>query len=381
MSIFFNRTIISSIAASIAFVMELTLVPLILPDIQSHYGLAIGDLAWVFNAYGISVAVGVIVGGWVGDAFGIRRIFALGVLMFAAGAALVSLSGSFETLIAGRILQGFGGGVFSPLVPLLLTRALPARPGKILIIWGSITGYIAAFAPLAASQAISFIGWQLVFALFVLLSGVALLLSVGNGAEEPEPITRTTPNLLLLGQAPNLWLVFGYIFCTYGAITFYLFRLPLWLSDTDYNVETIGIVLTTMWLSFSIASTLLRNAVDGNHIKSIVLVAPLLIAASFFVAYLSRETAWLMLSAGLVGAGFACSNAPSTQLVLRFAPKGLSVISASLDITFARLGGVATIAWLASSQFGFSVAVVVGLSLAASLCALIFLNKFSDHSA
>lgn len=359
--------------------MELTLVPLTLPAIQSYYGLTLGGLAWVFNSYGISVAVGVIVGGWIGDVFGIRRIFNIGVVMFASGAALVAFSPSFESLIAGRVLQGFGGGVFSPLVPLLLTRALPARPGKILIIWGSVTGYVAAFAPLAASQAIDVVGWQSVFVLFVVLSGVALLLSFGERAGEAEPVARASPNLLLLVRARDLWLVFGYIFCTYGAITFYLFRLPLWLMDTDYNVQMIGFVLATIWLSFSVASTLLRNWVDGSHIRHIVLTAPLLIAASFLVAYLSKDEAWLILSAALIGAGFACSNAPSTQLVLEFAPKGLSVISASLDITFARLGGVVTVAWLAQSGFGYSIVTVVGLSFAAAVFALVFLSKISGN--
>ncbi|WP_299504687.1 MFS transporter [uncultured Roseobacter sp.] len=376
MSLF--RAIAGPIAASIAFVMELTLVPLILPAIQSHYDLSLGSMAWVFNAYGIAVAVGVIAGGWIGDAFGAKRIFGIGVLMFALGAAIVASSASFEALIAGRVLQGFGGGVFSPLVPLLLTKALPLRPGKILIIWGSVTGYVAAFAPFAAGQVVAFVGWQSVFVFFVVLSGAVLLLSAGNGATQTEAAPRTTPNLFLLTKARVLWLVFGYIFCTYGAITFYLFRLPLLLAETNYTVETIGVVLATIWMSFSIVGTLLRNWVDGSHIRSIVLAAPVLIAASFLTAYLSSDAIWLMISAILIGAGFACSNAPSTQLVLKFAPPGLSVISASLDITFARLGGVVTVAWLAQSDFSHSVLVIAGLSLAAVVFAMVFLRRSSE---
>lgn len=355
--------------------MELTLVPLILPAMQSHYGLTIQDLAWVFNSYGISVALGVIAGGWVGDAFGIRRIFGVGVLMFAAGAALVASAGTYEMLITGRVLQGFGGGVFSPLVPLLLTRALPQRPGKILMIWGSLTGYIAAFAPWAISQTITELGWQSVFVLFVFLAGVTLVLSVEKGSQRTDRVAPTSPNLRPLLRAHDLWYVFIYIFCTYGAITFYLFRLPLWMAALDLGVETIGLVLATIWLSFSVVGTLLRNWVDSAHIRPIVLAAPLLIAASFLVAYLFSGTGWLVLSATLMGAGFACSNAPSTQLVLKFAPEGLSVLSASLDITFARLGGVATVALLAQLGFGYSVSMIFGLSLLALIFAQAFLKK------
>lgn len=360
--------------------MELTLVPLILPAVQSSFGLSVGDLAWIFNSYGISVALGVVIGGWIGDAFGVRRLFGAGVVMFASGAAIVAAAGSFETLIAGRMLQGFGGGVFSPLVPLLLTRALPERPGKILMIWGSVTGYVAALAPVVVSQTIASTGWQSVFVLFVVLAGLALVLSIEKTPRPRAPRMWTSPDLRLLAKAPDLWCVFGYIFLTYGAITFYLFRLPLWMSGIGINLETSGIILAVIWLSFSVVGTLLRNWVDGSHLRSIVLAAPLLIAASFLVAYLSGGAGWLMLSAALTGAGFACSNAPSTQLVLKFAPKGLSVISASLDITFARLGGVATVALLAQSGFGYSVFVIFGLSLAASVCALIFLSKIKDST-
>lgn len=360
--------------------MELTLVPLILPAIQSYYELTISDVSWVFNSYGISVALGVILGGLVGDAFNIRKVFAFGVVMFTAGAAVVSFAASFETLIAGRVLQGLGGGVFSPLVPLLLIRASPRRPGKILMIWGSLAGYAAAFAPLALSPTITHTGWQSVFILLAVLCLVALVLCTDTRAVQSKPSGRKLPNLFLLVGAGDIWLVFGYIFCTYGAITFYLFRLPLRLADGDYRVNTIGLILAIIWLSFSTVGTLLRNWVDSVYLRHIVLAAPLLIAASFLVAYFANGLLLLAVSAALTGAGFACSNAPSTQLVLKLAPESLSAICTSLDITFARLGGVATVAFLAESEFGYSVKVVVSLSLVALICALMFLRKIDKQN-
>ncbi len=84
-----------------------------------------------------------------GDIFDTKRIFGAGVLFFATGSAIVAYAGSYEFIITGRILQGFGGGgVFSPLIPLLLTMLSPRRPGKILIVWGSLAGYATAVAPL-----------------------------------------------------------------------------------------------------------------------------------------------------------------------------------------------------------------------------------------
>lgn len=371
------KTVAGCIAASIAFVMELTLVPLVLPAIQAFHSLTIGELAWVFNSYGIAVALGVIFGGWFGDTLGIRKVFGAGVVMFACGSLIVAAGANYETLIAGRVLQGLGGGVFSPLVPLLLTRAMPLRPGKILIIWGSIIGYVAAFAPLAVSQLIMHTGWQSVFILFAVLSGGAILLAFKSLAEGERPVLRKTPDLGLLLKAPQLWLVFGYIFCTYGALTFYLFRLPILLADQSYDVTSIGVVLATMWLSFSIVGTLLRNSVDSTRIRIIVLAAPVLIAAGFVVAYVPGQGAWLMISAVLIGIGFACSNSPSTQLVLKFAPPDVTAISMSMDITFARLGGVLTVGLLAHSDFGQSVSFMLGLSLLALICAGVPLRNYS----
>ena len=92
--------------------MELTLVPLLLPSIRDQFDLSIGQLAWVFNAYGFAVAVGVLLGGWLGDLFKARRVFSIGVLFFSVGSIWVAYSNSYESVIFGRVLQGFGGGVF-----------------------------------------------------------------------------------------------------------------------------------------------------------------------------------------------------------------------------------------------------------------------------
>lgn len=376
-----RRAIVGSIAVSIAFVMELTLVPMVLPSIQAHFDLSINELAWVFNAYGIAVAFGVLLGGWLGDVFGIRKVFASGVVLFAAGAAVVAIASSYEMVIFGRVLQGFGGGVFSPLVPLLLTRAYPHRPGKILIVWGSVTGYVAAFAPIVLSHSIADAGWQSAFVLFAIISVLALLVTGKMKAGARASIASALPNLRQLGAARDLWLVYGYIFFTYGAITFYLFRVPLWLAEIDYNLKSTGLILSMIWLSFSIGGTLLRNLVDGPRVRTIMLTAPLLIALSFPVAYFAGSILWFMVSAAVIGIGFACSNAPSTQMVLTCAPKNLQAISTSLDITFARLGGVMTVAFLAQSEFSSALPAILGMSLVAIVCVLFFKDQYKTLNA
>jgi predicted MFS family arabinose efflux permease len=350
--------------------MELTLVPLLLPAIQQQFGLSISELAWVFNSYGIAVAIGVLLGGWLGDVWGSRVVFSLGVLVFSSGSALVAIADSYEVLIAGRVVQGFGGGIFSPLIPILLTAAAPERPGRILIIWGSIVGYVAALAPVVYSNVFAADNWQVAFAIFAVVSLVALVVVVRSyiGTEDATRSGSRARYASLL-RSPGLWLMFVYVFCTYGAITYYVFKLPVLLADSGFKVASIGLILSILWLSFSTVSTLLRNLVDAPSVRLILLGAPVLIAMGYPLVYYCSNVFCLALASFLVGCGLACSNAPSTQLVLKLAPKGMTAISASLDITFARLGGVMTVALLADQVFGYSVIAIAMLSLLAVTCA------------
>lgn len=367
-----SKAIFGPVIANVAFVMELTLVPLLLPAIQLQFDLSIGALAWVFNGYGIAVAIGVILGGWCGDAFNTRKVFAYGVAFFAAGSLVIAVSESFEMLIIGRILQGLGGGIFSPLVPLLLTQALPRRPGRALIVFGSISGYVAAFAPLLYSGFIGEHGWKFAFVFIAFLAMMAWFFLTRYQTDlEPAPGATSKRNYSDLFRARYLWMTFLYVFCTYGAITYYLFQLPVWLSDNNVEAMSVGFVLSIMWLTFSGLSTLLRNMVDGPRLRLIMLAAPLFIATGFPLSYFGDDLMLLVLSSVLVGAGLACSNAPSTQLILRFAPKGMSAVSTSLDITFARIGGIVAVALLVDAEFAYAATAICLSCFIAATCAFV----------
>jgi predicted MFS family arabinose efflux permease len=363
--------IIGPIAAYIAFVLELTLVPLLLPAMQSRFGLSVGDLAWVFNAYGISVAVGVLFGGWWGDAFSTRKVFAFGVALFTTGSFVAAGAANLETLIAGRILQGVGGGLFSPLVPILLTRVSPKSPGRTLIVWGSVAGYIAAFAPLVYGTFLGDYSWR---AAFILNGGVAAIALVSlygtQDTDDPDLGHNVTRKYSSLLQARDLWITFAYVFFTYGAISYYMFRLPVWLSNNGVDAASVGLVLSIMWLTFSGASALLRNSVDRPRVRAILLAAPLLIAAALPCWFYNANPSFLVLSSAFIGLGLACSNAPSTQMILRFAPKGMSAAATSLDITCARLGAIATVAIFAEVQVAYAAPAIGFMCLLAALCAL-----------
>ncbi len=375
-----QAAIYGPVAAHVAFVMELTLVPLLLPSMRSQFGLSLGELAWVFNSYSVAVAVGVLVGGLFGDAFKTTRVFGCGVFVFLTGSILLAASINAEMLIVGRIFQGFGAGVFSPLVPVLLTRNAPEKPGRILILWGSLAGYVAAFAPLVYSGILGVGNWNLAFGFIAAIAALALLFHVSAPtADEPEELQTETPEYFAIFRARHLWLTLAYVFFTYGAITYFLFRLPLWLSEMGAETTIIGFMLSTLWLTFSALSALLRNKVDQDHVQTIMLAAPLLIAAGLLLSY-SENIFLLMGSTILVGAGLACSNAPSTQLILRHAPKGLSAISASLDITLARLGGIIAVVSLAGTGVSVAGPVICACCFAAAICTVTVFRLPTDYT-
>lgn len=373
-----RAAVVGPIAANIAFVMELTLVPLLLPAIQLQFNLSIGDLAWVFNSYGIAVAVGVLLGGLCGDAFNTRKVFGYGVALFAMGSLFVAASESFGTLLVARAIQGLGAGIFSPLFPILLTQASPMKPGRMLIFWGSISGYAVALVPLLYGGVLDEQGWNIAFILIASLAIIALVVLKGSQVPDDRPVVSRRTSYSELFRARHLWLTFVYVFCTYGAITYYLFRLPIWLSNNDVETVSVGFALTVMWLTFSGVSTLLRNMVDSHHIRTIMLAAPFLIIAGVSLSYDNENFLFLILSSVLVGSGLACSNAPSTQMILRFAPRGLSAFSTSLDITFARLGGIAMVAILAETEFGYAAFAIGCWCFLAAYCALMISKDLSD---
>ncbi|MEM7721654.1 MAG: MFS transporter [Pseudomonadota bacterium] len=367
-----RSTLVWPIAANIAFVMELTLVPFLLPQMQAMLGISVGDLAWAFNAYGIAVAIGVVVGGLSGDAFSVQKVFACGVALFAAGSVVVAIADGFVVVLAGRFVQGLGAGIFTPLVPVMLTRASPKMPGRALILWGSLAGYIAAFAPLIYGYIATANSWRIAFIVIAAIAAAALMGGLYPQQQEASSEASISSKMEYsdLIRASKLWIILLYVFCTYGCITFFLFRFPILLVDSGLEMRLIGLLLSVFWLTFSGLSTLLRNLVDQHHVQSIMLAAPVLIAIGSLLSAVQQGATILIGAAIFVGAGLACSNAPSTQMVLRFAPPGLVGASASLDITFARLGGISAVAVLASKPDAQAALVVCGVSLLAALCTI-----------
>ena len=127
------------------------------------------------NAYTLTFAVFLLTGAALGDRFGRRRMFILGLALFTAASAAAALAPSMEALIAARAVQGIGGAIVTPLTLTLLSAAFPAeRRGVALGAWSGIAGLAVAAGPLVGGAVVDGIAWQWIFWLNVPI-GLAVL--------------------------------------------------------------------------------------------------------------------------------------------------------------------------------------------------------------
>jgi EmrB/QacA subfamily drug resistance transporter len=135
-----------------------------LPSIRLQFHVDLASLEWTVNAYTLSFAVLLLSGAALGDRFGRRRMFVLGLGIFTLGSAAAALAPSAGALIAARVFQGAGGAVVMPLTLTLLSEAFPAgRRGLALGIWSGISGLGVALGPVIGGAVISGLSWHWIF--------------------------------------------------------------------------------------------------------------------------------------------------------------------------------------------------------------------------
>ncbi len=209
-----TRTIWTFAITSIALfmvVLDNLVVSTAIPVIRVDLGASLEELEWTVNAYTLTFAVFLLTGAALGDRFGRKRMFIVGVGIFTAASAAAALAPSADWLIAARSLQGFGAAIVTPLTLTLLSAAVSReRRGAALGAWSGIAGLAVAMGPLVGGAVVDGISWQWIFWLNVPV-GLVLLPLATQLSESRGPDRALDLPGLALASGGMLGVVWGLI--------------------------------------------------------------------------------------------------------------------------------------------------------------------------
>jgi EmrB/QacA subfamily drug resistance transporter len=230
--------VITSVALFMATLDNLV-VTTALPVIRVDLGASIEDLEWTVNAFTLTFAVFLLTGAALGDRFGRRRLFALGLGIFTAASIAAALAPSVEALIVARAVQGIGGAIVTPLTLTILSAAVPAdKRGLALGAWGAIGGLAVASGPLVGGAVVEGISWQWIFWLNVPIGLALIPLARLRLSETYGPSNRLDLRGLALASAGLFGIVWGVVRGNAEG----------WASGEIIGSLTLGAILTTAFV-------------------------------------------------------------------------------------------------------------------------------------
>lgn len=153
-----------AVAGSGMAFLDSTVVNVALPDIGRDFGASTSALQWILNGYLLTLASLILLGGSLGDRYGRRRVFVLGVGLFTAASLLCAVAPSVELLIFARLLQGIGGALLTPgSLALIEASFRPGDRARAIGAWSGLGGVAGALGPLVGGYLIGAISWRAIF--------------------------------------------------------------------------------------------------------------------------------------------------------------------------------------------------------------------------
>src|SRR5499427_4627693 len=210
-----NRSIWAFVITSVALFMaslDNLVVTTALPSIRDHLHASLEGLQWTVNAYTLTFAVLLLTGATLGERFGRRRVFVIGLAVFTAGSAAAALAPGIGWLVAARAIQGVGAAILIPLTLTLLSAAVPpARRGLALGAWGAVGGLAIAVGPLVGGAVVEGASWQWIFWLNVPIGLALLPFAWTRLTESYGPATRLDLPGLVLASVGLFGIVLGVV--------------------------------------------------------------------------------------------------------------------------------------------------------------------------
>ncbi len=187
--------------------MDITIVNLALPVLGRDLRASVSGLQWSIDGYTIVIASFLVVSGSLGDRFGRRRVFQIGLVTFAIGSLLCSFATSIELLVAFRIVQALGGSMLNPVAMSIIVNVFtePRSRAQAIGVWGSVVGISMAVGPLLGGFLVQTVGWRAIFWINVPVCVLAIVLTrifiAESHADRPRRLDPVGQTLFVVGLA------------------------------------------------------------------------------------------------------------------------------------------------------------------------------------
>jgi EmrB/QacA subfamily drug resistance transporter len=190
--------------------LDSTIVSIANPTIMAKLHIGYASVVWVTSAYLLGYAVLLLVAGRLGDRFGPKNLYLIGLVVFTVASVWCGLSGSAGMLIAARVVQGVGAGLLTPQTLSTITRIFPAqRRGAAMSVWGATAGVASLVGPLAGGTLVDSLGWEWIFFVNLPVGIVGLALAIWLVPVLPTQMHQFDWVGVVLSGAGMFLIVFG----------------------------------------------------------------------------------------------------------------------------------------------------------------------------
>jgi len=180
--------VVATVLGSGMAAIDATVVGIALPSIGRQFHATFGVLQWMVTGYSLTLAALLLVGGTLGDRFGRRRVFSIGIVWFTLASAACALSPDPATLVATRVLQGIGAALLTPGSLAIIQASFdPADRARAIGAWSGLGGVAAAAGPLLGGYLIAAASWRWIFAINLPLGAAVLWLTSRHVPESRDP--------------------------------------------------------------------------------------------------------------------------------------------------------------------------------------------------
>jgi len=158
---------------------DTTIVTVATPAIIEELDAGVNEVVWVTSAYLLAYAVPLLITGRLGDRFGPKRLYVIGLVVFTLASLWCGLTDSIDSLIVARVVQGLGAALMTPQTMAVITRLFPAETrGRAMAIWGATAGVATLVGPILGGFLVDALGWEWIFFINVPVGVVGLVLAL-----------------------------------------------------------------------------------------------------------------------------------------------------------------------------------------------------------